>query len=121
MHTAFNPLGVGNMAKDYIIDYGSNSNGWYRKWKSGFIEQSGNNIVVGGAQNNATTIISLPIDFTNENYQVLCNMTNKGNVIYWAQGSYRCSARSINTFYIDRYNFEGTSGDVYFNWYACGY
>lgn len=41
-----NPLGINRNIipkdlADYIIDYESTETGWYRKWKSGWIEQGG--------------------------------------------------------------------------------
>lgn len=56
----YNIIGVErNMAKDEIVDYGSTETGWYRKWKSGFIEQ-------GGITTNAN--VTFPIPMNNANY-----------------------------------------------------
>ena len=110
MRTAINPLGVGDMAKDYIIDYGSNSNGWYRKWKSGFIEQWG---AITNLSTN--TIQNLPISFSNDNYIcVLERYKDSGDTTQNA-----LLLREKQTSYI-RVNCI-SSNNINIQWYACGY
>ena len=109
MRTAFNPLGVGDMAKDYIIDYGNNSNGWYRKWKSGFIEQWGN--ILNGAVSNRTTV-SLPISFSSTNY--IIQTTGNSTTISTGESWNYVTISSIN-------QFIASSRFGTFYWYACGY
>ena len=108
MHTAFNPMGVIDMAKDYIIDYGNNSNGWYRKWKSGFIEQWG----TFNLASNTIQTFNLPISFTNTNY--FC--TSDG--ISSTSSSDVCMSHISRTLSSVTGRFA-TKGIHYF--YACGY
>lgn len=122
--TSFNPLGVGEMAKDYVVEYSNN----YRKWKSGFIEQWGTFIGKGGATDNSIyTQVNLPIPYPNADYSVQLTMAIAvpgASAEYWAQGSYRCSHKNSNYFTLERYNFgnfSGTSGSCLFDYYACGY
>lgn len=66
---------------DYVIESGSNSVGWYRKWKSGWVEQ-------GGYINNlgtATVSITLPVTMANSNYNISLssyNSTQTGYLIW---------------------------------------
>lgn len=60
---------------DYVIDYASNlsgtgyTNGWYRKYASGWVEQSGLTIISGTTGNPAT--ITLPITMNDNVYSVV--------------------------------------------------
>ena len=102
MHTAFNPLGVGDMAKDYIIDYSSN----HRKWKSGFIEQWG---ISSGNPDN----ISLSIKFSNLNYIVLALPTTGSS----NTSDCYVTNKSVSSFTLTQY----AKKDEGHNWYAFGY
>ena len=105
MHTAFNPMGVGDMAKDYIIDYGESSDKtqWYRLWKSGWIEQGGN---YTGATGSTITLIK---SFSNMNY--ILTYANWSGTCY----CYKSTANSIVWHDIKHANNTGIS------WYTCGY
>lgn len=79
----------------YVIDSGSNDNGWYRKWSDGFIEQWG--IIKysdskGERLNQSTTLI---IPFTNTSYYVSLISINSNNT----QGN-SCAvlSKTVNSF-----------------------
>ena len=111
MHTAFNPMGVIDMAKDYIIDYGESSDKtqWYRLWKSGWIEQGGN--ILGG---NTNYTLNLLKPFKNTSYQLLLSrIYDSGSNVY------PCIVREKT---IDTIRINGVSGNTEStDWYACGY
>ena len=105
MRTAFNPIGNIDMAKDYIIDYGSNSNSWYRKWKSGWLEQGGTNF-------NPTFMKS----FSNTNYTIIITTT-----MGWG---YVASINAKTTNGCTFHQWQSASGGNFSNsllWYACGF
>ncbi|MBN1324831.1 MAG: hypothetical protein JW974_01275 [Alphaproteobacteria bacterium] len=52
---------------DFVIETGSNSNGWYRKYKSGWIEQGG--ISLNGVS-SYQTVINLPVEMSDINYHI---------------------------------------------------
>ena len=109
MRTSFFPMGNINMAKDYIIDYGSNSNGWYRKWKSGWIEQGGQINYVG----ENSTVQNLPINFSNIDYTIVKSLFSDS---FYAGSFYMRWVQIINKT-ISSFTVYG--GNCY--WYACGY
>ena len=117
MRTAFNPMGVIDMAKDYIIDYGNNSNGWYRKWKSGFIEQGGLNLV--NSYNNNIFILNFPISFTTTNYTFVNTAiwNNNPGTEYTTEYTKNIQAQATER----TTSSITTIGNLSKSWYACGY
>ena len=116
MHTAFNPLGVGDMAKDYIIDYGNNSNGWYRKWKSGWLEQGG--LILNPSAIQTVSIIN----YRDTNYFINCQYIMDAA----STGRYvSCGNKTINSFIVrtSASNLDNwsTSYPVSFYWETKGY
>ena len=58
-------LDIDGIMFDCVITSGKNSNGWYRIWRSGLIEQGGTRYV------NATSdTIPLPIAYSDKNYTI---------------------------------------------------
>ena len=86
----------------YVIESGSNDNGWYRKWSDGWIEQGGTRV----AKNTWETITFLK-PFINTNYTALTSNSAGGT-----------NANGIR-------NKTTTSMQIYqnwqYDWYACGY
>ena len=119
MHTAFNPMGVGDMAKDYIIDYGGNNNKWYRLWKSGWIEQGGvfSNEDIGAPNLNYSMLKS----FSNNNYTLILTGSHTDNsssvlTVQYGNKYYGCilsGSKTVNSF---KYRSGPGAG-----WYACGF
>ena len=103
----------------YVIDSGSNDNGWYRKWSDGFIEQWG--IIKysdskGERLNQSTTLI---IPFTNTSYYVSLISINSNNT----QGN-SCAvlSKTVNSFnWSSSYWWARDAYTSNYNWYACGY
>lgn len=117
MRSAFTPLGSNDMAKDYVIDYGrdlttsDSAYVWYRKWKSGWIEQGGSH----NSQKLDVETVNLIIPFTNDRY--LIQLTRLGDTEKLAYTSYYIShSKTLTSF-----DFSYTIGQGYAMWYACGY
>ena len=96
---------------DYVIESKVNTDGsWYRKYKSGWLEQGGI-IAVLNNQN-----VSLLKPYSNSNY--LIELTAK---TYIANFGYSCSASPINTTSFTAYSgYAEVNGTISMYWFACG-
>ena len=122
MRTSFFPMGNINMAKDYIIDYSNNNDKWYRKWKSGFIEQGGKlqYITSGGSEINTTLTLLTP--FNNTNYSCFFN-AYKDDINSYNPSYYMAAYQIINNKSF-KIRCQGANNKQYINglsWYAIGY
>lgn len=52
---------------DFVIETGGTSSAWYRKYKSGWIEQGG---TFTGVSSSAGTVLTFPVAFTNTSFQI---------------------------------------------------
>lgn len=98
---------------DHIVQFWTDGTGWWKKYKSGWVEQGG----YSSAGNNAagiTTVFYVP--FANSTYSVLTSKLGSGspviNVVSRANTSFNA-------------NCEGQGGSGYYSgsamsWYACG-
>ena len=114
INTKFDTINSKLNSMKYVIESGSNSNGWYRKWSDGFIEQYGTfSLTVKTTDTQFSH--TYPISFTNGDYQLQISI--KGG---WS------TTRTFGTEGQGFTNFTGyvkqsTQTTVYINWYACGY
>ena len=109
-------------ANDYIVESYSDENGnWYRKYKSGWVEQ-------GGVITVSKTSYNIPVNFlkpyANSNYALACN--------YTSPSSYASSTATTNSDTATRIacatNRHSTTGfylsqsivNIETKWYACG-
>ena len=101
--------------QNFIISSGSNTNGYYRKYSDGFIEQFGTFNFSGGT--NASVTRSLPISMKTTNYIVVCNpnFALERNSAAW--GIVNPTTKTTTTITFKKAHSETT--DVY--WYVCGY
>ena len=121
MHTAFNPMGVGDMAKDYIIDYGESSDKtqWYRLWKSGWIEQGGIVANLSSTNQHLNNITNFIIAFTSTNYFINICGTNSSNSYSTSCG---ILSRELTNFkWSNSYWWSRDANVTNFCYYACGY
>ena len=95
----------------YVIESGSNDNGWYRKWSDGFIEQWGFR-----TSNTTNQTINLPTSFSNTSYYV--NFIQYRQLQSSAGWNYHYVIRTSVTKSSFQINVADTDG---INWYACGY
>ena len=108
--TSFNPLGVGEMAKDYIVDYWfDDSDSFWRVWKSGFIEQG------SVARLSGTTLKVNYFKKFSKSPKVICSLLGNesadGVTVGWLEGD---SNKECFRAYNNKSNYA-------FYWYACGY
>ena len=93
---------------DYVVEKGGDSNGWYRVYKSGWIEQGG---LVNSKQ--AGTTVTLLKPYANANYLLLAQVNNQ-NVLTYNDGQIFCNNKKTT-------NFKVTSfGSPMASWFACG-
>mgnify|MGYP005948918759 CR=1 FL=1 len=101
--------------QNFIISSCSNTNGYYRKYSDGFIEQFGTFNFSGGT--NASIKRTLPISMKTTNYIIVCNpnFALERNSAAW--GIVNPTAKTTTTITFKKAHSETT--DVY--WYVCGY
>ena len=82
---------------DAVIDYqeptADNGYTWYRKYKSGWVEQ-------GGVSEGLNTVVTLPIEMADTNYTLICSgvyepRTNTSGANWSAVSGYRTSKTTI--------------------------
>lgn len=115
----YRPLGDIVMAKDEIVDYGGNSAQWYRKWKSGFIEQGGV-VVLESPSSGPYAAVNLLQNFSDTNYIVVSNIfvpqENKG----YSEEAICVPNKRINSFTLSLWSTP-KEHSYQASWYACGY
>ncbi len=103
---------------DYVIEYqtpsAENNYTWYRKYKSGWVEQ-GQGLIY--AKSSTVTTHTLPIEMSNTNYTIAIT-SNMGNS---ATGGYSSGVDNITTTSFNTRGWNtGTSYGNTFSWYVCG-
>lgn len=97
---------------DFVVESWSNGNGWYRKYKSGWIEQGG--VATSSEEFKPLTFY---IPFTTTNYFIAGSYTaaviGDGSTFNWSSKTTTSIRGRIYT--------PGASGTVYYQWFACGY
>ena len=111
--------------KDYVVErYSDGKGNWYRKFKSGWVEQGGVLPVLSKAENK---VVSLLKPFATNKYTVLTQNYHNGDTIN--VNSHFGTGLSVGRF--SAFNFTTTSFKVYYGyssndgleqkiWYACG-
>lgn len=103
INTKFDTINSKLNSMKYVVETGSNDNGWYRKWSDGWIEQ-------GGYTTTANGNVFLIIAFSDTNYKLTFGLNATVN-------SYAPVWKSKYTTYFVYYCTSGRKSD----WYACGY
>ena len=107
---------TGSDMTDYIVESYRNGLNWYKKYKSGWVEQGGyysGTISVGGS----SSAISLSIPFADVNYHVFPTNTRAGNV--GAPLTVAEDSKTTTSFKLWQYN-TGQNAQTGARWYACG-
>ena len=110
-------LSIDGSPISYVVESGSNSDGFYRKHSDGFIEQWGSPTVPAGAVNSETTR-NFPVPFTD-----LASV----NILrsYHSVGSQTAAVQtiSIGTVSVSQFKYHqlGTNFITQERWYASGY
>lgn len=88
---------------DYVVEWQrpTDLNGytWYRKYKSGWVEQ-------GGEYSGNGTTVALPITMANTKYQVHINKQSAPS--YWATTDLTVGARTVGSFTVNSYGDNAT-------------
>ena len=109
--------------KDYVVESYSEGKNWYRKFKSGWVEQGG---VLPVSTKVVNKVVSLLKPFATKKYTVLTQNYHDGETI---NANSHFESHSISRFSV--FNFTTTSFKVYYGfsskdgleqkiWYACG-
>jgi hypothetical protein len=99
---------------DFVVEYSTpGTNPWYRKYKSGWVEQGGTTTVV---PYNHDMVISLPIVMKNSDYYVEWQHLSSGHG--WVA---RTINKTINDFTMAKDSFVASSGNSLRQWRVCGY
>ncbi len=97
---------------DYVVEQGTSGTTWYRKYKSGWLEQGGNQPEIS-SDNNSVTFMK---PFANEEYSLVAIGKNIGKV-----GSQDVTTRQIFLQSTTRFNlYEPNNRYKAYSWYACG-
>ena len=104
-------------AYDYVIasqePTSANGSTWYRKYKSGWVEQGGNNLTGG-----AGITITFPITMQNSNYNVQVSQLNSdGKGVYFQCQYYDSSTTGLKI--LSQYGSSKTARK--FSWQVSGY
>ena len=109
------------MTADYVIETWRSADGssWYRKYKSGWVEQGGidsfGNLSDGAAKNVTTTFM---VDMLDTNYFVQVTPFSNSSYTRLMGNS---GPRSISSVELGVRNIGGTTNQIYVNWFVAGY
>lgn len=99
---------------DYVIEYQTNSDGsWYRKYKSGWLEQGGH-VKIGAPQSEYVTTV-FPKPFVDTTYVLHRTVVGGGSMKEWDSNGWTISSRTKSQFVC--YSTSVNPSD----WYACGW
>lgn len=97
---------------DYVIEIGGNQLQWYRKYKSGWIEQGGLRQMP-----NEPVTINLMKPYINTDFNIV--ISPNSNVNSWPIAY--ISSKASTAFTMDGTgNYQTSARTIYFSWFACG-
>jgi hypothetical protein len=101
---------------DYVAESGGNSAGWWRKHKSGWVEQGGKTTAFTstGAGASETKTIALPILMSGASYNVLNTASITAGSAGWANRQYIVQNITAASFELMCYNNASASGQNQF-------
>ena len=79
---------------DFVVEYGGNSDNWYRKYKSGRVD-------IGGHYTGNAATITLPIEVANTDYEIM--FTKNSDPAYWATTHLTIGSLTTTSFTVNRY------------------
>lgn len=102
---------------DYVVESYNDGTNWYRKYKSGWIEQGGKS---GNITNNTNQTINLLKPFTDTNFYITIGHKNSTfDAFYYNQGCIINYTETTIVLSNRRFNSENKYSMIVF-WYACG-
>ena len=103
---------VAELKYDYVVasqaPTAANNYTWYRKYKSGWVEQGGKKLTSSNQNNWVTNTVALAIEMANTDYHVMlsnCNLTNGA----YGSGTH-IPTKTTTSFDISQFNVNGGSG-----------
>lgn len=96
---------------DYIVEAGTNDNGWYRKYKSGWIEQGGS-----FTRQSSDMTITLPAPMTTDSYNI--QYSKYLAPAYWASSHIVCQSKTTTNMVFKPFG-DNSSYKVFY--YICGF
>ncbi len=117
---------------DFVIEWqaptSANNYTWYRKYKSGWVEQGGrtSNFTNTGASTSDVKTITMPIEMSSKTYSVLISKNydltlGNASISGYANRSVVGYALSTTQVYVDQFANTAASGtSVYAEWHVCG-
>lgn len=102
---------IGGDAVDYITETGSNEKGWWRRWKTGWLEQGG---TLPTYSSTANRVVEMPQKFADLTYQVMFTWIN-------ASTNTSVDIRNFSTWDRTENTFTHRFGATAKMWHACGY
>lgn len=119
------PAGDSQDGIDFFVDWQNptEANGytWYRKYKSGWVEQGGHTTTFTNTASNTSDdkTVSLPVNMLNSNYSV--TVTRAGGGSGWSVRELNVSHKATTGFTINEWNNEAASGTTcYAEWQVSG-
>lgn len=111
-HNDFNRI-TNTLSYDYVIEQNISGANWYRKWKSGWLEQGG--YVAGIAQDYQACVVTFNKPFSSTNYYFTDThvSSNSTGISFFVVGIKDKKTTSVTV-----YNFRDYTSGIY--WYACG-
>lgn len=110
------PMGDSQDGVDFVVDWQTptEANGytWYRKYKSGWVEQGGQ---VQNSSQSANDVVALRVEMSNANYMVNLTSTVSGNAFVL-----RATNRTVISFVIGCDKFSNTDPVGAKLWSVCG-
>ena len=104
---------------DYVVEKGSNGDYWYRKYKSGWLEQGAIGETMEGVSANNPKSFNFLKPFKYENgYDVL--ITSFGVDDNTTGPNITLTVRQTTYFTVNNQGYDTNAGQRGFNWYACG-
>ena len=93
---------------DYVIEQGSNTNGYYRKWSSGTLEQWGQ-VTTSASSGNVSATIHFPVEFVDTAYYIQLTASRNFGV-----------SQSLAECYYSSGNRQATTAQTTVSWFKSG-
>ncbi len=103
-----------DMVVAWQIPNADNNYTWYRKYKSGWVEQGGRNSVTGHATTSDSNI-PLPIEMASNSYEAIATINGAGENVAVGCSVYKLSSQAISL----RINY-GSNLTRMMSWRVCG-
>lgn len=119
INTKFDTINSKLNSMKYVVETGSNNNGWYRKWSDGWIEQGG---IISTTSADTYYTVNLLKNYSNNNYIINTTILNKNTNAMFCCVNNTSQEITISSFTIRTTNKASAAGKpIQTYWYTCGY